>query len=150
MAKYLLGGGVVLLLVLGLWWQHGYADRNPGVLARNGLHWHPQLEIYVKGERVEIPQNIGLGESYRGKPGYGQGNMAMTPMHTHDDQPVIHLEFSGVVRTDDIRLGKFFEIWGKDLQAFGVNPQMTVNGIPNTDYGSYVMRDGDRIELRYE
>jgi len=113
------------------------SSNDPDVVAAGGIHWHPQLEIYVKGEKIEIPQNIGIGAVHQ-------------PMHTHDDLPIIHLEFLGMVRTQDIKLGRFFEIWGKDMDSFGSNMTMTVNGSPNTEFGNYIMRDGDKIELRYE
>jgi len=123
---------------------------DPNIVSMAGLHWHPQLEIYVKGETIDIPQNIGIGAEYHGKPGYGAGNMAMTPIHTHEDLPIIHLEFQGVVRKDDITLGKFFDVWSKDMRSFGANMRMTVNGVENTEYADYIMRDGDQIELRYD
>jgi hypothetical protein len=135
MAKYLIGG-VVVLLLFAMWWQYRGAD-DTGLVARNGLHSHPTLEIFVRGEKVEIPEGIGLGATHK-------------PVHTHDDLPVIHLEFSGRVQEKDIVLGKFFESWGKDMREFGAELTMTVNGIPNTAYENYVMRDGDRIELHYE
>jgi len=113
------------------------SSNDPNVVATNGIHWHPQLEIFVKGEKVEIPQNIGIGVTHQ-------------PVHTHDDLPIIHLEFSGVVKREDIVLGQFFKNWGKDMRSFGTNMRMTVNGIENTEYENYQMKDGDTIELRYE
>ena len=95
------------------------------------------LEIYVKGEKLEIPENIGLGAVHQ-------------PMHTHDDLPVIHLEFSGVVHEKDLVLGQFFKNWGKDMRSFGRDMSMTVNGETNSEFENYVMGDGDKIELRYE
>ena len=127
----------MFLLAFGIWWQNSFADPDPDIISRRGLHWHPQLEIYVKDEKIEIPQNLGLG-------------VVHNPVHTHEDLPIIHLEFGGLVRTEDITLGKFFEIWGKDLRSFGGNPRMTVNGAANAAYEAYVMHDGDRIELRYD
>lgn len=135
MAKYLVGG-VVVLLLFAMWWQYSGAD-DPDLIARRGLHAHPTLEIYVKGEKVAIPKNIGLGATHN-------------PVHTHDDLPVIHLEFSGRVEKKDVMLGRFFDVWGKDMRSLGENMRMTVNGTQNTEYENYVMRDGDRIELHYE
>ena len=74
----------------------------------------------------------------------------MTAIHTHEDMPVIHLEFSGVVRREDVMLGRFFEIWGKDMRSFGENMRMTVNGEPNTEFERYIMRDKDIITLQYD
>lgn len=109
------------------------------IVAEKGLHWHPKLEIYVKGQKQEIPAKIGLG-AVHGK------------IHTHTEDAkdgVIHMEMSGLVRKEDTKLGKFFLAWGKDIN-FGGNPKMTVNGKENMDLNNYLMKDGDNIEIRYE
>jgi len=131
--------GLVILIVGLIAWSRAWQGSDPDVITRNGLHWHPQLTMYVKGEKVEIPHNIGIGAVHE-------------PMHTHEDLPLIHLEFQGVVKKQDLMLGNFFHIWGKDMQLFGTNTNMTmtVNGVPNTEYGDYMMRDHDILELRYE
>ncbi|MBI5470243.1 hypothetical protein HY968_02880 [Candidatus Kaiserbacteria bacterium] len=133
----IIGGVAIVLLVGGVWWSNSLSAGDANILARSGLHWHPALTIYVKGEKVEIPQNVGIGTTHM-------------PMHTHDDLPLIHLEFSGVVHKKDLRLGQFFTNWGKDIRGFGAHMQMTVNGKDNTEYENYVMHDGDKIELHYE
>lgn len=107
------------------------------ILSRSGLHWHPELAIFVKGEKVEMPTNIGLGAVHN-------------PIHTHDPSGVIHLEFPGVVRKDNVKLVRFFEVWGKDFMEFGSSIRMAVNGEENIELQNYVMKDGDKIELRYE
>lgn len=107
------------------------------ILSRRGLHWHPELAIFVKGEKIEIPANLGIGAVHN-------------PMHTHDSSGVIHLEFQGVVRKDDLKLGRFFEVWGKDFMELSSSVKMTVNGEENAELQNYDMRDGDKIELRYE
>lgn len=107
------------------------------IISRAGIHWHPELAIYVKDEKQEIPRNIGIGAVHQ-------------PMHTHDDLPAIHLEFQGIVKKQDITIGRFFEIWGKEMQSFGTNMTMTVNGVENTELANYHMQDKDKIELRYE
>lgn len=128
---------MLLLLLGGSMWSQRMQSNDPSIVARSGLHWHPTLEIYVRGEKIAIPENVGLDGAHK-------------PVHTHDDLPVIHLEFSGVTRTDDVMLGEFFRNWGKDMRSFGANMRMTVNGQENTDYENYVMRDGDTIELHYD
>ncbi|TAL49222.1 hypothetical protein EPN83_01640 [Patescibacteria group bacterium] len=128
---------VILLLAGGVFWSRSLQKNDPGVIARGGIHWHPGLKILVKGEKVEIPENTGLGAVH-------------SPIHTHDDLPLIHLEFDGLVRQDDIKLGQFFKVWGKDIHSFGENVKMTVNGKENSEYENYVMHDGDKIELHYE
>lgn len=139
----------VLLVLGGIWAVNSSQKSDPDVLSYNGLHWHPELAIYVKGIKQDIPSNVGVGPQYAGMTGY-HTEMMMTDMHTHDDLPSLHLEFMGAVRKQDTMLGQFFKIWGKEMRSFGTNMQMTVNGTPNTEYENYMMRDGDKIELRYE
>jgi hypothetical protein len=130
-------GVSALILAGGVWLFRGPAPDDPNVVSRSGLHWHPQLEIYVKGVKQEIPQNVGLGAVHN-------------PIHTHEDLPIIHLEFSGVVMRDDLMLKEFFEVWSKDFMEFGSSVAMTVNGQENTERENYSMKDEDKIELRYE
>ena len=35
------------------------------------------------------------------------------------------------------------------MRSFGTDMKMTVNGEENTEYDNYVMRDKDKIELRF-
>ena len=108
------------------------------VLSRTGLHWHPELIIFVKGERQGIPADIGISAVHN-------------PIHTHDATGVIHLEMSGVVRISDTTLGQFFKVWGKTFADFGTTtPRMTVNGIANAQLLDYPMKDKDKIELSFE
>ena len=94
----------------------------------------------MKEEKQALPTNIGISP------------LGMTPIHTHDDATlgIVHLEFSGLVHKEDVTLGQFFTNWGKDINSFGTNVKMTVNGVENTELGNYVMQDKDKIELRYE
>jgi len=138
MKTFIIGAIVVVgLLFGGSYLSKNLAKNDPDLIAQNGIHWHPELEIYVKGEKVEIPQGVGIGVTHE-------------PMHTHEDLPIIHQEFQSVVRKGDIKLGKFFQIWGKDMRSFGTNMKMTVNGKENTEYEDYVMQDKDKIELRFD
>ena len=139
-----------LLLVGGTLWSKSLANSDPDIIASSGIHWHPQLTIYVKGVKQDIPANLGIGPQFAGTNGYDP-QMQMAAVHTHDDLPLIHLEFmSGPVRKEDVTIGQFFKIWGKDMRSFGSNMRMTVNGRENTNYENYVMHDGDNIELQYD
>ena len=145
----LIGGVIIALLIIGVWWSRDMQASDPDVISRNGIHWHPTLAIYVKGVRQEIPANIGVGSQYEGRPTY-DSVMRMSAIHTHDDMPIVHLEFPGIVRADDLKLGNFFRIWGKNMDSFGSNMRMVVNGKENAEFENYVMHDGDSIELRYD
>lgn len=131
---------VAVAIVGGLGWWVASQPKTPegDIVSRQGIHWHPTLTIYVNGEKQEVSPNIGI---FGGR---------MGPMHTHEPNGTIHLEFSGAVKKDNLKLKNFFAAWGKDLNSFGQNVSMTVNGAENLEFGEYIMRDNDKIELRYE
>lgn len=134
-------GALIVAATGGLVWY--VATRPPiselDIVSRNGFHWHLELVIYVKGEKQNIPMNIGIGAIHQ-------------PIHTHEDsvQGIIHMEFQGLVLKQDITMGRFFKNWGKDMRSFGANIKMAVNGKENIEYENYIMRDKDKIELRFE
>lgn len=140
-AQWGVGVALAVLSVGGFVW---YITTRPpipkgDIISRSGIHWHSELTIYIKGKKQEITPNIGIGAVHQ-------------PVHTHDDsdQGIIHLEFPGITRKQDTTLGEFFKNWGKDIRSFGANMKMTANGKDNTEYENYIMRDNDKIELRYE
>lgn len=134
-------GALIVAAIGGFVWY--VATRPPipesDIVSRNGFHWHSELAIYVKGEKQNIPANIGIGAIHQ-------------PIHTHDDsnQGIVHMEFQGLVLKQDITLGRFFKNWDKDMRSFGANMKMLVNGKENIEYENYIMRDKDKIELRFE
>lgn len=136
---------IIIIVGIGLfagaiYWSKSLQSKDPSIISRSGIHWHPIVEIYVAGVKEEIPANVGLGAVHQ-------------PLHTHVEDAqngVIHMEFDGLVKQEDTELGNFFKIWGKDLRSFGGNLQMTVNGKENTEFENYHMKEGDKIELRYE
>lgn len=120
------------------------------IVSRDGLHWHPEITIYVKGIKQEIPQ-MGLTNMDMSK--LHAMHKRMQAQHMHEgpnENGIIHLEFNGVVRKEALMLGQFFKNWGKDIRSFGANMRMTVGGIENIEYENYVIHDGDKIELRYD
>lgn len=130
--------GIVLFFGGMIWWSKSLQSNDPNVVSRNGLHWHTTLDIYVNSEKQEVSPNIGVTGG------------AMMPMHTHEPNGTIHIEKAGIVRKKDLTLSQFFKIWGKEMNSFGQNVIMTVNGEENTELENYVMQDKDKIELRYE
>lgn len=133
-------GGVVYLVVT--------APRIPAseFESMTGIHYHPRLVIKVNGKNVIIPNDVGLGVNE-------------SPIHTHEEgDGTLHLEFGGKVKKEDIRLEKFFVVWGKEwtTQSFMGLPldgghmlTMTVNGVASIEHADYVMHDKDLIELDY-
>lgn len=120
------------------------------VVSRNGLHWHPEISIFVKGVKQEIPH---MGLSDMDMSAMHKMHSRMQKQHMHEgpnDQGIIHLKFQGLVLKSDIMLGEVFKKLGKNTRSYGTNLKMTVNGKENTEYENYVMQDKDKIELRYE
>ena len=120
------------------------SDNN--IISRNGLHYHPKLDIYIKGRPQTIPSGVGLGAAHQ-------------PIHTHDADHIIHLEMTGLVTVDNTRLGEFFRIWDKQFNSNCIfdfcngasgTVKMFVNGQPNSDFEKYPMKNDDKIEIRYE
>jgi hypothetical protein len=62
------------------------------------LHVHQHLDLYVNGQHVPVPADIGI---------YGQS--FITELHTHDSSGIIHVE--SPVKTNFV-LGQFFGEWG--------------------------------------
>ncbi len=116
------------------------------IISRRGIHWHPELSVFIKGQKQEIPANLGIGIRHES-------------IHTHDSSGVLHLEIQGVIRKKDIRLSRFFEIWNKQFNSSCIfefcngpdgSVKMFVNGNPNIEFENYQMKNGDKIEIRYE
>lgn len=138
---------VVGALVGGGWWLFTRPGvSNEEVISRKGLHWHPELTIIIKGEKQEISANIGIGAAHQ-------------PIHTHDVTGTLHLEIQGLVTKDDIKIGRFFKIWGKQFSSSCIldfcnseegKVEMLVNGQENQELENYLMKDKDKIEIRYE
>jgi len=128
---------VPIIALVAIAWFLSSESRDSNVISAYGIHWHPTLEIYKGGEQIQIDHNVGLTGAH------GE-------IHTHEDLPIIHLEFGRKVTKEDIKLKKFFEAWEKDISEFGTLISMTVNGVEAGELGEYEMQDKDRIVLRYE
>lgn len=144
-----IGSAVLIAAVVGLiiWYIGARSPVSEGaVISRSGLHWHSELSIIIKGEKQEIPAGIGLG-------------VVHNPVHTHQLDGIVHLEFSGVVKKESTELGKLFDAWGKQFNSNCIfefcNSQegrvkMLVNGKENSEFEKYQMHDLDKIEIIYE
>jgi hypothetical protein len=63
------------------------------------LHTHQHLDVFVHGTRVTVPATIGIDPAEE----------FISPLHTHDDSGVIHVE-SPTQRA--FSLGQFMDVWG--------------------------------------
>ena len=142
---------VIAAIIIGLfiWYstsRKSTTSENNKIISRNGIHWHSKLSIIIKAKKEGIPANVGLGAIH-------------LPLHTHENDDIIHMEFNGIVRENDIRLKKFFKIWGREFNSNCIFEfcngeegmvKMLVNDKESGDYENYIMRDGDKIEIKYE
>jgi len=131
----------------------------PDVVSETGIHWHAKLAISIKGKKVEIPANIGLGPDYRNTPWYDAAT-GESDIHTHDNTGEIHWEIDqGPVTRDHLKIGAFFQVWGKPFNknqildasaAQGGTVRMYVDGKENSEYENYVIHDGDQVTITFE
>lgn len=142
-------GAIIVLVVSATWWSRSLQSNDATIISTSGIHWHPRIEVFVKGEKQEVPANIGIGMQYAGYPHY-DSRMMMTPMHTHENDGIIHMEFPARVTKDDAKLGNFLSLWGKNFFASGLSEKLTVNGKESDELSDYGMKDGDIIVLQYE
>lgn len=150
---WLVGALVVLAGIGWFGWKVATAPTIPAeeVVSDQGIHWHAKLDIRVKGELVPIPAGIGLEGV---APGAHPHNM-----HTHESDHVIHIEKTGLVVRDDLRLKHFFDVWDKQFnnqcifeQCNGADGtvKFMVNGQSNSEFENYRLQDGDGVEIVFE
>lgn len=116
------------------------------IISKSGLHWHPQLSISIKGKQQEISKDIGIGATHQ-------------PIHTHDASGTLHMEMNGLITKEQTKLGKFFQIWNKQFNSSCIfdkcnskegKVRFFVNGKENNQFENYLMKDNDKIEIKYE
>lgn len=117
----------------------------PTMAEGGGEHFHPLLEVYVRGERIPVPANIGIDPA--------RPPEAMAGLHTHDTSGTIHNE-AGTGST----LGQFFAVWGVPFSPTQLGPheasgkeqlQVSVDGEPSDAYGGLELADGQEIVVAF-
>lgn len=110
-----------------------------------GAHIHPRLSVYLQGEQVPLPVNIGIDPA--------RPPDQMAGLHTHDQSGVVHVE-----NAVDPTLGQFFEIWGVPFSPTQLGPheakgservRMWVDGEPSTEFGDLVLEDGQEVVVAF-
>lgn len=108
-------------------------------------HAHTQLSVYVDGDKIEVPANIGIDATT----GFHLS------LHTHQPYGVVHME------ADDpypFTLGEVFRVWGVELDAGRLGEfaddgdrsvQVFVNGATVDDFAAQPLEDGDNIVVAY-
>ena len=142
--RYLPGLGLIVVVIALIIWQQFKAPpvhfRNTPVACIDGhenlsQHFHATVMITIDGVAEIIPANVCI------IPG------CMAEVHTHDTTGELHIESSQPGKT--FRLGDFFAVWGTSIDRPGYALEMLVNGAPHTNGSDFVLRDDQRIELRY-
>jgi hypothetical protein len=112
----------------------------PG-LSEEIFHIHSLLHVYVNGQPVTVPANIGLDQS----------TGTYSPLHTHDTSGIIHMEAD---QTYPFTIGQVFAVWGVRFANDQLGPykrrngnqlQVYVDGKRVTDPVDYVMHEHDDI-----
>jgi hypothetical protein len=118
------------------------------MLAAEGTvqHIHAHLDVYVDGHPVSVPADIGIDTS-RG---------TISPLHTHDDTGVIHIESPAQAT---FSLAQFFTEWQVSLSASQLGGLHTSNGAELRAYvngqqvpgnpGALTLHAHDEIALVY-
>ncbi|MEE3370848.1 MAG: Ig-like domain-containing protein [Planctomycetota bacterium] len=148
-ARRLLHGGVD---------HNGPHDADPAV-DLEAFHIHAQLNLFANGERIEIPDELGV-----------DATGIVSPIHTHDPDNRLHLHnINGEALDDFLTLGDFFETWRTNAGLAGNNPgailtanqlmthevddehalKMFVNGQEVADFQEYKIHEGDNITVVY-
>ncbi len=115
------------------------------------IHWHATPALSVCGENIAMP-----------KPVPGQ-HLGSSLLHLHEDG-LFHIEGS-VSSPSQITLGAMMSNIGKNFSQTSLlakkngdlcpdgnsgKVRLLVKGNENSEYEDYIIRDGDRIEMRFE
>lgn len=108
------------------------------MLSSEGMveHIHAHLDVLVDGKPVPVPANIGIDTARR----------AISPLHTHDDSGVIHVE-SPVKRA--FSLGEFFTEWGVSLSSDNIGGLRAVDGKSVRAYVNGQPRTGNPAAITF-
>ncbi len=93
-------------------------------------HVHSHLEIFVDGQKEQVPSNIGILSS----------PSCLYWLHTHTADGVIHVE---APQTREFTLGQLLEIWNQTRDSNGL-----FNSVSGKNVTAYV--NGDQFEGNYK
>jgi len=138
---------VVIGVAVGLMFMGDPSVQSNKMLSHN----HIQLNVTLNGKPIEVPSGIGIKQMGVGENSllYGDhtldqyGMDGMSPLHTHDDSGLIHVE-SNTVR--NFKLGEFLSIW-RGLDTNGKVVKASVRDTPVSDFQNIVLNDGEKIKL---
>ncbi|MDQ6826978.1 MAG: hypothetical protein M3Z14_07270 [Candidatus Eremiobacteraeota bacterium] len=92
-----------------------------GVVCANlpiAFHIHTHLSLFVNGQRLAIPDGIGIPDPHPDSPaGYVPGGKCFYHLHSHQTEGVIHIEAPAPAQ---FTLGQYFDIWGQTLSSSNI------------------------------
>ena len=149
-AWWTIGIGVVLFVIYLAVTAPKVADGE--YVSTVGLHYHAHVVVTVNGVEQTLPKGLGMTD-----------RPVESPLHIHEADNSVHMEFEGPanqkVKKDDIRLGRVFDLWGKDFSSTtlmgnkvvdGHTIVMKVNGVVSSEYEHYQMHDKDEITIEFK
>lgn len=103
-------------------------------------HYHAHITMIVDGHEIPVPTNVGID----------QASQTLSPIHTHDERGVIHIEadkkgFRGTLQ-------QVFDIWGLRLTGTCVGGycdgvKMWVNGKEVSDPSQVILQQHDAVTI---
>ncbi len=129
-------------------------DVSSSSYTKDSVHWHAYPTIMICGEEKILPYPTGSKNEHLGN----------ALLHTHaPPDNFIHIE-GKVYKVDEIKLGKYFDVirvkFDKDQILDTKNGDlcnskpgkliMFVNDIENFEFRDYIIKDQDKILIKYE
>ncbi len=116
-------------------------------IPKTPIHWHPKLEILIKGQEYPVPMNLGASGSVH------------FPVHTHtENDGTLHYEVNNPT-PENMPLRYFFEkVWRKQFNSTCIldycnsdseTVKMFVNGDENSEFENYIPKDRDQIRIEF-
>lgn len=101
-------------------------------------HYHPTLQILIRGQQVPVAANIGVDVT----------SGAMSALHTHEPDGTIHIEADTIGQP--FTLGQLFSQWGVKLSTNQIGGVQAASGrkVKVTSNGTVV--PGDPSDLRLQ
>lgn len=121
------------------------------------MHTHSKLNVTVNGNSILVPNGVGINSTLwndHSLDAYGSTQEtsilgmvtpAMSPLHTHDSDGIIHVESN---EFKNFTLGDFLNIWGLPLE--GMKVSIVVGGNSTENYAPHILNDMEKILLKIE
>ncbi|HEY7777990.1 MAG TPA: hypothetical protein VIA09_05570 [Nitrososphaeraceae archaeon] len=121
------------------------------------MHTHSRLNVTVNGNSILVPNGVGINSTLwndhsldeygtaRETSILGMVTPAMSPLHTHESDGIIHVESN---EFKNFTLGDFLNIWGLPLEGKRVTLVVGANSTEN--YAPHILNDREKMVLKIE